>query len=54
MIGVLERKNALLFRIRRHIRHKSLMGGWLFLHIPLTFALLAALTAHIVSVFFYS
>jgi hypothetical protein len=26
---------------------------WLYLHVPLTFALIAALVAHIVSVFFY-
>ncbi len=54
LIAVLERKNALLYRVRRHIRHKAIMGGWLYLHIPFTFALLAALTAHIVSVFYYS
>jgi hypothetical protein len=26
---------------------------WLFIHIPLTIALIAALTAHVISVFFY-
>jgi hypothetical protein len=26
---------------------------WLYIHVPFTFALIAALTAHIVSVFFY-
>jgi hypothetical protein len=54
VISVLERKNALLYRIRRHIRYKAILQGWLYLHIPFTFALIAALTAHIVSVFFYS
>jgi len=54
LISVLERKNALLHRVRRHIRHKAILGTWLYWHIPLTFALLAALTAHIVSVFYYS
>lgn len=54
LISVLERKNALLHRIRRQIRHKTIMQGWLYLHIPFTFALFAALTAHIVSVFYYS
>jgi hypothetical protein len=28
------------------------MDVWLYLHVPLTFALLAALTAHIISVFY--
>ena len=45
-------KSALLARIRRDIRYKALMEIWLYLHVPLTFALLAALTAHIVSIFF--
>ena len=54
VISVLERKNALLGKIRTHIRYRTLLELWLYVHIPLTFALLAALTAHIVSVFFYS
>lgn len=51
--ALLERKAALLTRTRRHIRHKTLLQLWLYFHVPLSFALLAALTAHIVSVFFY-
>lgn len=54
LISVLERKNALLRRIRKHIKFRALLEFWLYFHIPLTFALLAALTAHIVSVFYYS
>lgn len=54
MVGLLERKNALLSRTRLHIRYRTLLELWLYFHIPLTFALLAALTTHIVSVFFYS
>ncbi|PHS40536.1 MAG: hypothetical protein COA91_03870 [Robiginitomaculum sp.] len=54
LLSVLERKNALLRQIRRHIRFRALLEFWLYFHIPLTFALLAALTAHIISVFFYS
>jgi hypothetical protein len=38
---------------RRQVRVTALLEGWTFVHVPLTFALLAALTAHIVSVFFY-
>jgi hypothetical protein len=48
----LEEKSAVLQRIRADIRYKALMEVWLYLHVPLTFALLAALTAHIISVFF--
>lgn len=49
----LSRKQAALSRIRRHLRYKALLQIWLYIHVPLTFALLAALSAHIVSVFFY-
>lgn len=50
---LLERKLAMLARVRRHLRYKALLEIWLYVHVPLTFALLAALIAHIVSVFFY-
>ena len=43
----------MLARLRRHLRLKALLEIWLYVHVPATFALLAALTAHIVSVFFY-
>ena len=51
--ALLERKQAMLARLRRHLRLKALLEVWLYVHVPATFALLAALTAHIVSVFFY-
>jgi hypothetical protein len=38
---------------RRQMQITALLEAWLFVHIPATFALLAALTAHIVSVFLY-
>lgn len=50
---LLERKCAALDRIRKHLRIKALLEVWLYLHVPLTFALIAALAAHIFSVFFY-
>ncbi|MEE4338302.1 hypothetical protein [Erythrobacter sp.] len=56
----LERVNALLARrseqlaqIRRHLRIRAAIEIWLFIHIPATIALLAALLAHVVSVFYY-
>ena len=51
--ALLARKQAALLRIRRHLRIKALLQVWLYIHVPMTFALLAALSAHIVSVFFY-
>lgn len=40
-------------RIREFVRLKSWVQVWLFCHVPLSFALLASLIAHIVSVFLY-
>jgi hypothetical protein len=51
--SLLERKGAILHRVRRHLRLKALLEIWLYVHVPITFALIAALSAHIVSVFFY-
>jgi hypothetical protein len=53
VITLLERKEVALTRIRRHMRIRSMLEVWLYVHIPFTFATIAALTAHIVSVFFY-
>jgi type II secretory pathway pseudopilin PulG len=51
--SLLGRKLAILSRVRKHLRYKALLEIWLYVHIPLTFALIAALAAHIISVFFY-
>ena len=51
--ALLEKRAATLARIRRHLRIKGLLEIWLYVHVPMTFALIAALSAHIVSVFFY-
>lgn len=53
VIGLLVRKTVLLERTRRHIAFRTVLELWLYVHVPVTFALLAALTVHIVSVFFY-
>jgi hypothetical protein len=53
VVGLLEKKAAALQRLRGYIRRRALLEVWLFVHIPLTFVLLAALIAHIISVFFY-
>lgn len=51
--ALLEKKEATLARVRRHLKLKAMLQVWLFIHVPMTFALIAALTAHIISVFFY-
>ena len=50
---LLERKVATLARTRRHLQLKALLEFWLYVHVPMTFALIAALIAHVISVFFY-
>jgi len=50
---LMQRKAGALNRIRRHVRIRARLEVWLYLHVPLTFALIAALSAHIISVFFY-
>ena len=46
-------KAALLQRLRRETQFAALLRIWLFLHVPLCFALLAALCIHVVTVFLY-
>jgi len=51
--ALLEKKEATLARVRRHLKLKAALQVWLFIHVPMTFALIASLSAHIISVFFY-
>ena len=51
--SLLSRRQAQLDRVRRHMRIRARLEIWLYIHVPMTFALLAALTAHVVSVFYY-
>jgi hypothetical protein len=53
LLDVLTRKKTLASRVARDIQLQALMEIWLYVHVPLSIGLLAALTAHIVAVFFY-
>jgi hypothetical protein len=53
LIVLLCRRQAVLRRIRRDIRLRGWLKIWLYFHIPVTFALLAALVVHIASTFVY-
>ncbi len=53
LIDFISRKKALATKVARDIQFQALMEVWLYIHVPISFALLAALIAHIVSSFFY-
>ncbi len=53
LISRLSRKSELLQRARLDVRLMALMQVWLYVHVPITIALVAALIAHIIAVFYY-
>jgi hypothetical protein len=53
LVAVLCRRQMILRRIRRDVRLSGWLKVWLYLHVPLTLALIAALTVHIVLTFMY-
>ena len=53
LIDLVGRKARLVRQLLADIRLQSVMEVWLYCHVPLTMALLATLTAHVVSVFLY-
>lgn len=53
LIDMLSRKRSLATRVARDIQYQAIMEIWLYIHVPLSVTLLAALTGHIISVFFY-
>jgi hypothetical protein len=46
-------KQTLIRRIRRDVQIRAILKIWLYVHVPLSFALLAALITHVVVVFYY-
>jgi predicted permease len=53
MEELLLRKAAALSQVRRHLQIRAWLNVWLAFHVPATIALIAAITAHIISVFIY-
>jgi len=47
------RKEEILKRVRKDVQMRSWMRIWLYVHVPFTFATIAALAAHVVIVFYY-
>jgi hypothetical protein len=53
LVLILCQRQKTLRRIRRDVRLQALLNIWLYLHVPLTLALLAALSVHILTSFMY-
>lgn len=53
LLDILGRRKDLVARLNRDVMLHARLQIWLYLHVPLTFALLAALLAHVISVFLY-
>jgi hypothetical protein len=53
LLTLFSRKSRLLNVLTREVQIKTYFKVWLMIHIPITFALLAALTVHILVVFIY-
>jgi hypothetical protein len=53
LYALMLRKQTLVERARLDVHYKAILDFWLYLHVPLSLALLAALTAHVIAVFFY-
>ena len=53
LMDILSRRRALVHRLNQDIQHRALLQIWLYLHVPLSLGLLAALVAHVVAVFTY-
>jgi hypothetical protein len=53
LVSLLARRQQILWRIRRDIQLQGWLEIWLYVHVPVSIALLMALTVHIVVVFLY-
>lgn len=53
LLNIIAQRKALVDRLNRDITLRARMYVWLYLHVPLSVALLVALAAHILSVFLY-
>lgn len=53
LVSLIGARRALLRRLQQDSRLRGWLSIWLYVHVPVTFALLGSLIAHVVSVFLY-
>jgi hypothetical protein len=53
LYSIMVRRQSLVKRARQDLMYRARLGFWLYFHTPFAVALLAAMIAHIVAVFFY-
>ncbi len=53
LMSLTARRQDLLRRVRRDVQMQGLLQAWLYIHVPLSIAVLFALVIHIVVVFWY-
>lgn len=53
LLQTIAERKALVARINRDITLRARLSAWLYLHVPMTLGLLAALAVHILSSFYY-
>jgi hypothetical protein len=53
LLTLVATRKGLLVRLRRDLKLQAWLEVWLYVHVPLTFALLAAIIAHVLIVFLY-
>jgi hypothetical protein len=53
LLALAHQRNDLHDSLIRRQRYVNLMGAWLYLHVPLSFALLVVVAAHVIAFFYY-
>ena len=53
LYSIMVRRLSLVKRVRQDLMYRARLGFWLYFHVPFTIALLVAMMAHIIAVFFY-
>lgn len=53
LYSIMVRRESLVKRARQDLMYRARMGFWLYFHVPFAIALLTAMIAHVLAVFFY-